>query len=308
MFMPAMDYNQQLLAYIQTLRQLLDQWAAMAAGLAYPTATPAMPGAPAGGPFMPPAAPFMPPMPPSMPPPAASAPPGRPAPPVPGDYTQQLFGYLQAWRQYLEQMAGTGAQAPQAPQSSTGATDNRPGNDGGTGPLGNAPGGGNGPGSGNAPRSGATRGSDATPPPPLVLNLPPSNAGGTQLTGTTPGQTIPSLVDLPPTTYTVSQISGPGFDRGGPFGHTPTEPEVLHAPGNYFGTEATMPPRVPARLPAPQHPSGVTATGTAFQSAIDRLDTTAVRAVAPKSLFATPGAETPSTRLREVGKTPPAQQ
>ncbi len=229
----------------------------------------------------------MPPMPPSMPPPAASAPPGRPAPPAPGDYTQQLFGYLQAWRQYLEQMAGTG---PQAPQPSTGATDNRPGNDGGTGPLGNGPGG------GNAPRSGATRGSDATPPPPLVLNLPPSNAGGTQLTGTTPGQTDPSLVDLPPTTNTVSQISGPGFNPGGTFGHTPTEPEVLHAPRNYFGTEAALPPRAPARLPAPQPPSGVTAAGTAFQSAMDRLDITAVREVAPKSLFSTPGAETAHDR------------
>ncbi|SPM28969.1 hypothetical protein [Mycobacterium terramassiliense] len=273
MFTPAMDYNQQLLAYLQTLRQLLDQWMA------------AMPPPP----FMAPGGQFMPPTPPA-PPSTASAP---PTPPAPAGYAQQLFGYLQAWRQYLEQMAGTG---PQAPQPSTGATDHRRGNDGGTGPLGNGPGGGNGPGSGNAPRSGASRGSDATPPPPLVLNLPPSNAGGTQLTGTTPGQTIPSLVDLPPTTYTVSQISGPGFDRGGTFGHTPTEPEVLHAPGNYFGTEAALPPRAPARLPAPQPPSGVTAAGTAFQSAIDRLDTTAVREVAPKSLFSTPGAETAHDR------------
>ncbi|WP_237071999.1 hypothetical protein, partial [Mycobacterium avium] len=57
----------------------------------------------------PPAAPFTPP---------AAAPAPMPPAPAPADYTQQLFGYLQAWRQYLEQMAGASsgsAQQPTAP-------------------------------------------------------------------------------------------------------------------------------------------------------------------------------------------------
>ena len=57
------DYNQQMLAYLQTWRQLLEQWTTMAAGLPSPTAlfaTPLMPPMPQ----MPPTVPFMPPMPP----------------------------------------------------------------------------------------------------------------------------------------------------------------------------------------------------------------------------------------------------
>lgn len=109
---PATDYNQQLLAYLQTWRQLLDQWMAMAAGLPFPTPPSVMPTAPSGGYFMPPTAPFMPPSVPFMPP-TASVP---PMPPAPADYTQQLFSYLQAWRQYLEQMTGA---KPGAPPAST---------------------------------------------------------------------------------------------------------------------------------------------------------------------------------------------
>jgi hypothetical protein len=81
------DYNQHLLAYLQAWRQLLEASAAMTSGL----------GAPPGLSGMPP----MPPMPfvPPMAPPGTS--PLGASPPT--DYTQQLFGYLQAWRQYLEQ-------------------------------------------------------------------------------------------------------------------------------------------------------------------------------------------------------------
>lgn len=87
------DYSQQLYAYLQAWRQFLEPltaMAAMAAGVAYP-------GAPWAAPPYP------------SPYPAPPTPPTSPvAPPqVPADYTQQLFGHLQGWRQHLEQMTGS---------------------------------------------------------------------------------------------------------------------------------------------------------------------------------------------------------
>jgi hypothetical protein len=95
MSMPSPDYYQQTLAYLQVWRELLERSAAATAGLA-------------------PNSPFMAFMPPPMPMPGMAPMPGMPqmppaaplVPPAPADYAQQLFGYLQAWRQYLEQMAG----------------------------------------------------------------------------------------------------------------------------------------------------------------------------------------------------------
>lgn len=109
MFTPTTDYNQQMLAYLQMWQQMLQQWVTMAAGLPSPAGPSAMPMLPQM-PFMPqspftPQVPFTPQMPPNTPAPQA------PTPPAPADYTQQLFGYLQAWRQYLEQT--TGATGPQ---------------------------------------------------------------------------------------------------------------------------------------------------------------------------------------------------
>jgi hypothetical protein len=98
------DYNQHLLAYLQAWRQLLEASAAMT------TAIPISP-APSGMPPMPPM-PFIPPMAP------AGAPPPGASPPT--DYAQQLFGYLQAWRQYLEQAIGA------APGTSTQPTTTQP--------------------------------------------------------------------------------------------------------------------------------------------------------------------------------------
>lgn len=88
-----LDHNQQLLAYLQTWRQLLEQSMAMA-GLPVAATPSAMPAASPGMPFMPPVPPVT---------------------PAPADYTQQLFGYLQAWRQYLEQVTGAVPGAPQPP-------------------------------------------------------------------------------------------------------------------------------------------------------------------------------------------------
>jgi hypothetical protein len=93
-------YNQQLLAYLQAWRQLLETSAAMTSGLPFPPTSSAMPPSPP--------MPFMP----SMAPAAASS--SMTGPPT--DYTQQLFGYLQAWRQYLEQAIGA---PPARPESAT---------------------------------------------------------------------------------------------------------------------------------------------------------------------------------------------
>jgi hypothetical protein len=104
-----MDYHQ-LLAYMQVWRQLLEPPANTMPGLPFPNlATP--PGVPSL-PFVPPGMPFLPPggTTPPMPSMSGFMPPPGPTgamPPAPADYTQQLFGYLQAWRHYLEQTAGT---------------------------------------------------------------------------------------------------------------------------------------------------------------------------------------------------------
>ncbi|WP_431239675.1 hypothetical protein ACQ86B_08720 [Mycolicibacterium aichiense] len=116
MSMPGMDYNQQLLSYLQYWRQLLEQWTAIAAGAPFLSGSPTPPTALAGGQFMPPVALFMPPPMPVMPstpygPPSAAS---SPTTPAPGDYPQQLFGYLQTWRQYLEQATGAGSAPPEA--------------------------------------------------------------------------------------------------------------------------------------------------------------------------------------------------
>ena len=113
MFTPTNDYNQQMLAYLQTWRHLLDQWTTMAAALPSlfaPSAMPLVPPMPQL-PQMPPAAPFMGPLPPTAPTPSA-----------PADYTQQLFSALQAWRQYLEQVtAGQPGVSPPPPPPTAGA-------------------------------------------------------------------------------------------------------------------------------------------------------------------------------------------
>lgn len=116
MSMPSTDYSQQILAYLEVWREILEQSTTAAAALA--------PMLPTGMPFMPP----MPPMPP-MPtgtPPLPSGMPGMPpsgpvAPPAPADYAQQLFRYLQAWRHYLEQMTGATPGSAQPPSAHQGA-------------------------------------------------------------------------------------------------------------------------------------------------------------------------------------------
>ena len=135
MFTSTPDYSQHMFAYLQAWRQMMEQWAAMTAGFPFPTAPPAWPTVPfmpTGGQLNRRTAPFTPPMPPFAPQtPAASAPPATLGPPAPADYTQQLFNYLQAWRQYLEQMADASV-SPPAQQPAAG---NRPADDTGGDPT-----------------------------------------------------------------------------------------------------------------------------------------------------------------------------
>ncbi|MGO9156961.1 NAD(P)-binding protein [Mycobacterium sp.] len=203
MFTPAMDYNQQLLAYLSAWQQFLQQWPATTAGLPFPTPPGVMPGAPAAGQFMPPPAPFVPPTAPFMPPSAQVA----PMPPAPGDYAQQLFSYLQAWRQYLEQMTGM---RPGSPQPSPAQPP------------------------GERWKSSPPRPPDAPPPP----------GGGSQ---TTPGNDASSETDPPPPVYLaperdyVSQYKTVDPDAAQPFDSGQVEPLVFQPPSDYFKTEISLP-------------------------------------------------------------------
>ncbi len=100
-----------LLAYLQAWRQLLEASAALTSGWPLASGAAGMPPMPFG---MPPGSP-MPPMPPGMAPGFGAGPPNPPA-----DYAQQLFGYLQAWRHYLEQ-AVTNASGSIQPLQPTGS-------------------------------------------------------------------------------------------------------------------------------------------------------------------------------------------
>jgi hypothetical protein len=297
MFPPTTDYNQQLFAYLQTWRQLLEQWAAMTAGLPFPTAPsvwPTMPFMPGGGQFMPPAAPFMPPMPPFMPPtPTAAAP---PMPPAPADYTQQLFSYLQAWRQYLQQMTGA-TPGPRPPSPPDGPTP--PGDD---------------TGSKTIPTSDVSKGSNPPWPPPR-LDMQPESPGGSQIVSTGSGQATP-LVDIRPTSGEyVSEFRRPGFGQPSPLGFRPEETQLLNPPEYAFGyrdrpSARTFPAGTVVYTAEPEA-SSYTSEAAAqlpaaspFSAVMDRVDLTALPQAAPKSLFSSPGAQVASARIEEAGQTP----
>ncbi len=267
MSMPATDYNQQLLSYLQSWRQLLEQWTAMAAGSPFLTAPPVLPTAPVGGQFMPPFMPylpFMPFMPPMAPMPMAPpTAPGATAPPAPGDYTQQLLGYLQAWRQYLEQATAAGPAGPQAwaPSPPTAV----PADDGGT----------TGP---NRPPTG--------PPPP---ENPSGNAGVPQSDDTRKSGPIPpKLMDRPPFRSDQTQLTEITFDPiATPFDR-PTERFQMADPA----VLAARPITSHAVSEATAHPE----VGSAFLRTMDTVGHVASAQAEPRSLFSTPGA---STTFRE---------
>jgi hypothetical protein len=274
---PTPDYNQQMIAYLQTWRQLMEQWTAMAAGMLFPGAPSAIQGAPPAGQFTPPAVPF--------------PPPTTPVPPMPADYSQQLFGYLQAWRQYLEQMTGAG---PGSPQVSTAQP-------------------------GNASRDQHHDDGDQTGPSrPPDGHVPPGNdSRGTTMPGSGPGEGShatwpPPLLDLPPDRYDQSQIKAPGIDAANPFDRGPAEPMVLNPPDYDFGYQARFPGRRldppfasdrPEVSPYTAPPAGP-AAGSPFRSAMERVGTTASPQIAAKSLFSVPGPETATAELGESGHPP----
>ncbi len=166
------DYSQQLYAYLQAWRQFLEPltaMAAMAAGMAPPPGPWAGPGT-----YPMPAAPGLLPYPTAYaaPPPAAPVAPSQ----VPAaDYTQQLVGYLQGWRQQLEQMTGTGA--PSSYGSDNASPGRRPvppdrADAGRTSPPDDGPG-------SLYPKQGTT----SSVVPPKYEAMRPANVGGSQIPG-----------------------------------------------------------------------------------------------------------------------------
>jgi hypothetical protein len=287
MFPPTPDYNQQMFAYLQAWRQFLEQWAAMMPSPTVRFPWPTVPFMQAGGQFMPPAAPFMPPMPPFAPPtPAAPAPPTTLGPPAPADYTQQLFSYLQAWRQYLEQMADASGSAP-AQQTAAG---NRPADN---------------------------NGKKSNPPSPPQLDIQPESPGGSQVVSGDFGQAAP-LVDLPPTSGEYrSEFQHPGFDQPSPFGYGPDPTQLLNPPDYAFGfrdrsSAGTVPAATVVYTAAPgasSHTSEAAAQlplASPFSAVMERVEPTASPPAAPKSLFTSPSAHEASAQIEEAGQTPSA--
>ena len=196
------DYNQQLLAYLQAWRQLLEK--STPPGPPFPTMPGGMPLAPTG-------APFVPPMPPAL------------NPPMPTDYAQHLFSYLQAWRQYLEHAVGTapGPQSSATPQPQqvpddsgfrTGTQVQRSPQDPIPPDKGNA----NGNGNEGMPKSDSGRG---THMPPIQF-IPPETSWGNQI----------SLLGREPLAEASPNASAPASERplGSAFGRaaSPANPGV----------------------------------------------------------------------------------
>lgn len=260
MFMPTSDYTQQLFAYLQAWRQLLEQWTGMTAAPPFPTTPFVMPMAPLippVGQFTPPSGPVAP----FMPPPTAA--PVAPTPPAPADYAQQLFGYLAAWRQYLEQMTGATPVSPQAPAAQQaaeaadggGTTQNVRPPDVPIPPADDA-------GSKGGPTDTARKETNPTWPPPL-LDIRPGSEIGSQVVS----------IDLP--------------GAAGPFERGPGAPEVLSPPEYDFGYQfdgprrrTTVGPAAASVVPVHATPEPTTQlpiTGTPFRSAIERAQAASAR-------------------------------
>jgi uncharacterized protein with NAD-binding domain and iron-sulfur cluster len=299
MFTPATDYTQQLFRYLQTWRELLEQWMTMSAGLPFSTAPFAMPTAPPGGAVMPP----IPPMPPLQP--MSPMSPSAPMPPAPADYTQQLFGYLQAWRQYLEQMTGAWPGSPQTPGSPQ--------------PVAAQP-------TNAAEQQTANGGSGFHPRRPDV-DTPPEDGGGTKSNfgsksaressvhqGT--GSMRPPDVDVAPVSVGGSQVPPESrFSSASRVIRGPEAPEKLFPPESEFGNQIDhfrMDPglagaalrssrpeasRSPSETPAQQR------VASPFLRAMNRVGQNVPRQAVPKTLFSSRSAQR-AARLSGPGQTP----
>jgi uncharacterized protein with NAD-binding domain and iron-sulfur cluster len=265
MFMPTADYNQQLLAYLQAWRQLLEQWMAMTAGSPFPTAPFVMPTAP------PPGGPFMPPMPPMSP-----AVPVSPIPPAPADYTQQLFSYLQAWRQYLEQMTGAGLGSSQRTVPPTNAWDNRVDYGGEASPVrlqGESSSSGDNTGSTSTPGGNVGTGSGTTWPPRL---LAPSSEAGNE--DPAPGRFRPPGL-FSPQNEVQQVLRQPDYEYGYLDDPFRPDPSLLSAISSAEASRAT--PEAPAQR----------LQGSPFLGAMRRVGPNVPPQVAPRSRVSSPGAQ-----------------
>jgi hypothetical protein len=206
-------------------------------------------------PFTQPTVPFMPPMPPTAP--------ASPMPPAPADYTQQLFSYLQAWRQYLEQMAGA---RPGPGQASTAQPTAQPG---------------------NAPEEyPADDGGRARPARPPDSPIPPGDDTGSKTIpesyARTGNPTWPPVLNLPPSNYDYSQVTGTGVDPALDFDPPPTfergpgEPLVLKRPTYDYRTDIVAPHFRPDLVSRPTSEAAAQLqVGSPFLAKIERLGRTA---------------------------------
>ncbi len=248
MFTPSPDYLQQLFAYLQAGQQLLQQWATMAGGPQLPANPFTPPPSTAAGHPMP-----------TMPLPA------QPAPSAP-DYAQQLFGYLQAWRQYLEQMAPT----PPAPAQSSPAAPHfgaplqstpHPHHDDGP-DIPTKP-------DNNGSKSNVLKNQNSGPtPPPEVVPVGPAFRNSTQVPDSKRLEIL-----IPPFLDTGNQI-----DRLG-------QGIVAESPR----TSSVQAAAVPQTLNV-----AASRAASAFTSSTKRLDPDSVQPIVAKSLFSQASFETPS--------------
>ncbi len=265
------DPNQQLFAYLHAWRQFLEQLAVMAGGLAPPSAPYGWPTAP-GVQFTPPTAPLIPRF---MPPtPTAWAPPTASAPPAPADYTQQLFSYLQAWRQYLEQMTGAAGPTPSGDDT----------------------------GSKTTPGSDATKGSNPSWPPPQS-DMQPQSPGWSQSVGSDFSQATP-LLNLPPTSGEYrSELKSPASDQPNPFGHGLDGTQLLNPPDYAFGyrdrpSPGTVPAGTVGYTAESYTPDAAVQLPVAspFSAAMERVEPDPAPPPAPQSLFSSPGEQAASAK------------
>ncbi len=284
------DYSMHVSAYLHAWRQFLEQWTATTGGVPFPTAPSAWPTMP----YMPPTVSFMPPMPPMPPfmPPSTppAVPPGPTAPAPPADYTQQLLSYLQAWRQYLEQVTGARPGSPQAPPAQQPATqqptaDNPPAN--------NASG-------TTAPASEGSEGNSGWPPP--LVGVPPQNPLSSEMVATNLGQ-APPLENLPPTSGDfVSQY------------RRPDPMQLLNPPEYAFGyrdrSSADPAPAATVVYTAQPETAGDSSAAvhlpaaSPFSAMMERVEPGAAPQVAPESLFSTASTQVGAAGIQEAGHSP----
>jgi len=197
------------------------------------------------------------------------------APPMPftaqpapsADYAQQLFSQLQAWRQYLEQTAGA---APQSPPTSPAAS--------ALGAL-----------LGDQPQPHSHQSGKGGPDVPIK----PGGSKGTQQSdsGTASFKLPPDVI--PPGNKNSTQL---------PDGKQP----ILIRPSNPGGNQIDFPLRE-LRLEdvaAPVQGIVTPTAGTAFQSALSRVDTQASPQLDAKSLFGRSSLQDSAANLRDLGENP----